>query len=199
MARRLQVGSPRRPKTFMNKLLQLVLALLLVFGLYAHNWWTVPFVSTFRQAFSEEELRKFYDLDKTHKIERRNKIIFLNMFRTYGCDGAGWEDISHYTPHYLQNLPPRLVAAVIVVESSCRAEAISPSGAVGLMQIMPSVHHLSKKELLDPERNIQEGTRILAQYIRETGSTREGLKRYFGMFEGDDEYADKILTIARMN
>lgn len=46
------------------------------------------------------------------------------------------ELIQEYAKQY--NLDPGFVNAVIFVESGCRAEAVSPKGAVGLMQVMPT-------------------------------------------------------------
>ena len=97
------------------------------------------------------------------------------------------------------NLPPRIVAGTIITESSCNATVVSPAGATGLMQVMPAIWHHSRRELVDPEYNVEIGTSILARYVHEGGSTREGLRRYFGVTEGStasDEYADKILAIA---
>ena len=98
------------------------------------------------------------------------------------------------------NLPPRLVAAQIVVESSCQPSVVSPAGATGLMQVMPSVwRQYSRDELMNPEKNIAAGTRILGQYVHDGGSQREGLRRYFGVTDGSDNadaYADKVLALA---
>lgn len=97
------------------------------------------------------------------------------------------------------NLPPRLVAGTIVAESSCNPSAVSKAGATGLMQVMPSVWRRSRHELLNPERNADIGADILARYVRQTGSEREGLKRYFGCTDGSDQaniYADRVLAIA---
>lgn len=52
---------------------------------------------------------------------------------------------------------------------------------------------------MNPERNADVGADILARYVREGGSTREGLRRYFGVTPGSDQadiYADKVLAIA---
>ena len=80
-------------------------------------------------------------------------------------------------------IQPQVVAGVIVVESSCNPLAISPAGAVGLMQINPRVWRHSRTELQDPSANIRIGTKILVDYVRPHG-LREGLHRYNGL--GDD-------------
>jgi len=73
----------------------------------------------------------------------------------------------------------RLVAIVIYVESRGRARAVSPAGALGLMQMMPKTaaavaraHGLpapTRKALLDPAVNIDLGTRHLAALISDFG------------------------------
>ncbi len=77
-------------------------------------------------------------------------------------------------------LSPRLIVAVIKVESSGRVSAVSPKGAEGLMQVMP----FWKKELgiegtlFDIDTNIGAGSHILAHYINRYGF-EEGIARYY--------------------
>jgi soluble lytic murein transglycosylase-like protein len=92
-------------------------------------------------------------------------------------------------------LSPRLVAALVFVESSCNSAAISSKGAIGLAQINPRVWHLSRHELQDPYINTQIGTRILAHYIRAHG-LREGLHRYNGLGDSSEDYSDRVLQVA---
>lgn len=57
---------------------------------------------------------------------------------------------------------PILVLAVIETESSFEKEARSPRGALGLMQLMPATGRwMGAGNLLDPEQNIEAGTRYL--------------------------------------
>ena len=64
-----------------------------------------------------------------------------------------------------QGLDPRLVGALVHVESAYRPQARSPKGALGLMQIMPATGARygvgTPQELLDPATNIEVGTRYL--------------------------------------
>lgn len=55
-------------------------------------------------------------------------------------------------------LPARMVAALVFVESSCRADAVSEKGAVGLVQVNPRVWRYSRRALQDPSTNLQIGT-----------------------------------------
>lgn len=69
-----------------------------------------------------------------------------------------------------------LVKAVAATESAFNANAVSPKGAVGLMQVMPATaaqYGLSPEpgrplaqKLKEPEANVQVGTRYLADLIR---------------------------------
>jgi soluble lytic murein transglycosylase-like protein len=62
-------------------------------------------------------------------------------------------------------LPPELVRAVVAVESASRPDAVSPKGAIGLMQLMPA----TAKELgADPKviaQNVDAGTRYLRDLL----------------------------------
>lgn len=75
------------------------------------------------------------------------------------------------------SVSPFLVAAVIKNESKFNAKALSPKGAVGLMQIMPEtaswiakqlkINDFTTAYLSDPETNIKFGTWYLSELIDE--------------------------------
>lgn len=97
------------------------------------------------------------------------------------------------------NLDPDLVAAVMIQESGGNPRAVSRSGAIGLMQIMPKYHSCAT---FDPTGNIACGTQILAYYIRRAnGHLGSGLAAYNAGESGRDRYgrgwyyAGKVLTI----
>lgn len=76
----------------------------------------------------------------------------------------------------LRDLDPNLVAAVINVESHWRADAVSPKGAGGLMQLMPStaawvaeqsgMNDFDQQDLFQPDVSIQLGTWYLANLMK---------------------------------
>ena len=90
-----------------------------------------------------------------------------------------------------QGLNPRLLHSLVLVESSGKPSAISKKGAIGLSQVhWPTwKHRWSKKDLLDPEKNLIAGATILKQYMRESGSLDEALRKYSG---GARDYARKV-------
>lgn len=95
-------------------------------------------------------------------------------------------------------LDPWLVLAVIDGESNFRKYAISSAGALGLMQIMPSVwlDSLGAKghNLFDEHTNIRFGCLILRHYLdMEGGNVSRALARYNGSL-GSDKYPNYIFA-----
>jgi soluble lytic murein transglycosylase-like protein len=80
-------------------------------------------------------------------------------------------------------LPPDLVLALIEVESRFDPWAVSPAGAVGLMQVMPFwPHELGvQNQLVRVAPNIRMGCEILRYYLRaENHNWTRALARYNG-------------------
>ena len=64
------------------------------------------------------------------------------------------------------SLDPRLVHAVIHVESRHQAGAVSPKGAIGLMQVLPATaQRFGISEPGDPVANLEAGTRYLRRLL----------------------------------
>ncbi len=96
------------------------------------------------------------------------------------------------------NLDPDLVLALIEIESRFKAQAVSPVGAVGLMQIMPfwkSVIGQESDSLFELRTNIRYGCLILRHYLDiERGQTQRALARYNGSLE-DDRYSSRVISL----
>jgi soluble lytic murein transglycosylase-like protein len=78
---------------------------------------------------------------------------------------AAYEDliVGHATLH---NIRPDLVRAVIQVESGFNPFAVSPKGALGLMQLMPeTARQLNVRNAFDPEDNVRAGVAYLRQLL----------------------------------
>jgi soluble lytic murein transglycosylase len=95
-------------------------------------------------------------------------------------------------------LDPALLAAVIYQESKFRAHARSSSGAVGLMQLLPStaegiaVHTGGTKfrvsDLDDPEINVRYGSWYLRHLLDKYGDERTALAAYNAGQENVDHW-----------
>ena len=62
-------------------------------------------------------------------------------------------------------LPRRLVRSVISAESDFQPRAVSPKGAIGLMQLMPATAEALGADPRDPAQNVDAGTRYLRDLL----------------------------------
>jgi soluble lytic murein transglycosylase-like protein len=110
------------------------------------------------------------------------------------------------------SINPHLVAALIHVESSFNARAVSPMGAYGLMQLLPETARRfglnKKKDLFDPKKNLEAGVRYLkwltnrfdgdAQKILAAYNAGEGAVQRFGgipPYQETQNYVSKIFGL----
>ena len=78
-----------------------------------------------------------------------------------------------------QSVDPKLVRAVIQVESNYQTRARSPKGAMGLMQLMPSTARVYRvRNPFDPRTNIEAGIKHLKSLIDRFGRVELGLAAY---------------------
>jgi soluble lytic murein transglycosylase-like protein len=75
-------------------------------------------------------------------------------------------------------LPPQLLAAVGKVESGYNPKAVSPAGALGLMQLLPSTAAGLGVNPTDPAQAIDGAARLLSRNLREFGSLPLALAAY---------------------
>jgi hypothetical protein len=107
-------------------------------------------------------------------------------------------------------VPAALVKAVIAAESSFDAAAVSPKGAMGLMQLMPgTAKDLGVDDAFHTEQNVQGGTRYLRElydrygdWLRTLAAYNAGpqaVDRYDGVPPYDEtrEYVKRVLSYYR--
>jgi soluble lytic murein transglycosylase-like protein len=103
-------------------------------------------------------------------------------------------------------LPPALVESVARVESNLRPDAVSPKGALGVMQLMPATARALEADPHDTAQNIDAGARLLRELlIKYDGSVVKALSaynagsgavdRYRGMppYAETRDYVDKVI------
>jgi soluble lytic murein transglycosylase-like protein len=93
------------------------------------------------------------------------------------CRSVSWEKVPLNTQAYrleiqsaasFNELEESLIRAIIHAESAYQADARSPKGAQGLMQLMPeTAAELDVADPFDPAANIEGGARYLAQLLSE--------------------------------
>jgi len=112
--------------------------------------------------------------------------------------------INQYAERY--KVDSKLVKAVIAQESCFRMHAVSPVGAVGLMQLMPeTAEWLGVKQITDASQNLRAGIRYLSQ-LKRRFKTDElmlaaynagpgNVKRYNGIppFSETQHYVKKVM------
>lgn len=108
----------------------------------------------------------------------------------------------------MNGLENEFVFAVVRAESNFRADAVSPAGAVGLMQLMPStarfIAEISKTDIADlaeAEENIETGCRYL-KYLQDRFMNMETVLAAYNAGEGrvrvwlsDENYSTDGITL----
>jgi soluble lytic murein transglycosylase-like protein len=103
-------------------------------------------------------------------------------------------------------LPAKFVESVAKVESALNPAAVSPKGAIGVMQLMPSTARSLSADPNDPEQNIDAGTRLLRELlVKYDGDVAKALAaynagpaavdRYHGIppYPETQSYVDKVI------
>ncbi|EFL49893.1 Lytic transglycosylase catalytic [Solidesulfovibrio fructosivorans JJ]] len=76
-------------------------------------------------------------------------------------------------------MDPRLVTAMVEVESGFETRAVSPKGAAGLMQIMPDTgRDLGLDDAFDGASNLEAGIRYMRRLLDAYGDVRLALAAY---------------------
>jgi len=108
--------------------------------------------------------------------------------------------------HHVDGL---LVAAIVETESGFSPDRVSPQGAVGLMQVLPSTgEDYGVQNLLDPRVNLDVGSRYLGELITDFRGNLElavaaynagpgAVERYGGVppYRETQDYVKRVLTL----
>ncbi|MCK5696820.1 MAG: transglycosylase SLT domain-containing protein [Gammaproteobacteria bacterium] len=109
----------------------------------------------------------------------------------------------------LYNIEPRLILAIIQQESNFNIKALSPKGAIGLMQLMPSTaKRFAISDAWDAQQNITGGIRYVAWLLkRHQGNVKlvlasynageQTVKRYNGIppYKETQNYVKRIIQV----
>ena len=121
------------------------------------------------------------------------------LFRYTGKDNSKYNyEIKRASEIY--GVPEAIIKAVIETESGYNDTAVSPIGARGLMQIMPSnFKSLRVNDPNNPAENIMAGTELLKRCYLRYGNWDDAFRHYNGGFRGvyapkneTEEYVKKV-------
>ncbi len=124
-------------------------------------------------------------LDKRYKLVYRIPTAFQMRPNAWSPNGPKLVDISKLVPIIdnaakMHGLDPKLIHAVIRAESGYNPGALSPKGAVGLMQLIPATaQRYGVNNINDPTENIFGGAHYLKDLLKMfNGNTELALAGY---------------------
>ena len=74
------------------------------------------------------------------------------------------------------NVPAPFIKSIIAAESNFSPSAISPKGAIGLMQLMPETARQLGADPTKPEQNVDAGTNYLSWLLRRYANKKNALR-----------------------
>ncbi len=105
-------------------------------------------------------------------------------------------------------LPPSIVHSVARAESGYRQDAVSPKGAIGLMQLMPGTAAALNADPLDPKQNAEAGAKylrdLLQKYENDPHQVSKAVAAYnagpaaVDKYHGIPPYAETIQYVKRV-
>lgn len=180
-----------------------------------HNQLTLDSIDSGDIALLEELSDWVAEDEREARTEIKEKETSFEVFRSFHEEEVLYEGLSDFpygeairSAGEREGVDALLIAAVIETESHFRASAISPRGAVGLMQVLPSTAGDSVERLLDPAINIEHGTRYLRRLLERYEGDLElalaaynagpaNVRRFGGVppFSETRRYVEKVLDI----
>ena len=154
--------------------------------------------------------------EKPQRLENGSFATELDKAMSMESRGAVGLNISGDTNSLIKEaaaryqVDPRLVAAVAQTESGGNQEAVSPAGAVGVMQLMPETAAGLGVNPYDKRQNIEGGAKYLRQMMYTFGGDvqkavaaynagPQAVKEYNGIppYRETQDYVNKVLDIYR--
>lgn len=182
------------------------------FGKKALLFATLIFLFSLGAAFSQESSASY----SKQQIEEMYLKVVLHYNPKLSRNDATRivRSILYYTSPRMFGVDPRLLVAVIAVESRFKPNAVSPKGAIGLGQLMPgTARQMGVRNPYDIEQNIYGTVRYLReQYNRWSNSDRpldyalasynagpEAVKKYRGIppYRETIDYVKKVKKLYR--
>jgi len=93
------------------------------------------------------------------------------------------------------NVPAPFVRSIIAAESGFNSEAISPKGAIGLMQLMPETAKEYGADPSQPDQNVDAGTHYLRFLMDRYHTGRNPLQRVIAAYNAGPGMVDKYRGI----
>lgn len=125
---------------------------------------------------------------------------FLTIFPTYLSNSHKLDTKTAIHHEVFKYHHPKLLLAMIKVESNFNPNACSKKNALGLMQIRPQVWKEklieegiieTENDLLDIEKNIKAGSYILTHYQSKSKTLKQALGKYNG--DKSNKYWKKVM------
>lgn len=89
----------------------------------------------------------------------------------------------------IYGVPPEIIKGIMHIESGGRADAVSPAGAMGLMQVMAGWYG-ADEDGMDPKVSVMKGTKILADNFKRYGDWDRAAAAYFGAIDAQGNITD---------
>jgi soluble lytic murein transglycosylase-like protein len=93
------------------------------------------------------------------------------------------------------NVPSVFIASIVAAESNFDCTAVSPKGAIGLMQLMPETAQQFGADPTIPEQNIDAGTRYLRWLMDRYLKTRHSITHVIAAYNAGPGMVDRYRGI----
>jgi hypothetical protein len=88
-------------------------------------------------------------------------------------------------------LPAKLLHSIAQAESGYQQSAVSPAGAIGIMQLMPATARKLGADPHDPEQNVDAGARYLVDLLRKYADDDHQLRKALAAYNAGPNAVDR--------